>query len=209
MINSELRLYIENNILPQYALNDKGHSAEHIEYVTRRSLLFAEQFESIDINMVYVIASYHDIAHHIDKKIHEQLSAEIFYSDEEMKKYFTDSQRITIRQAIEDHRASLETEPRSDYGKIISSADRSTDADEFLRRTHAYTLRYFPGCSETEALGRGYEHTSQKYGKEGYAKHYVRDEEYEKFRADIENLISDRGAFDRRYREVNRLPLNE
>ena len=203
LINNDLQTYIEENILVQYALNDSGHSAEHIEYVIRRSILFAEQFENINIDMVYAIAAYHDIAHHIDKKNHEKLSAEIFYSDEQMKLFFTDAQRIVIREAIEDHRASLSTEPRSDYGKIISSADRSTDADEFLRRTHAYTLRYFPDSSEQEILDRGYEHTSEKYGKQGYAKHYVRDEEYEKFRAYIDLLISDRAAFDRRYREVN------
>lgn len=203
MLNRDLQLYIQTNIIPQYALNDSGHSAEHIEYVTRRSLCFAEQFENIDINMVYAIASYHDVAHHIDKKNHEKLSAEIFYSDEEMKRFFTDAQRLTIKEAIEDHRASLSTEPRSDYGKIISSADRSTDADEFLRRTHAYTLRYFPDCSEAEILNRGYEHTSEKYGKKGYAKHYVKDEEYEKFREYIDILISDRDTFDRKYREAN------
>ena len=204
-INSDLKLYIEKNILPQYALNDGGHSAEHIEYVIRRSILFAEQFEDINMNMVYAVASYHDIAHHIDKKNHEKLSADVFYSDGEIKRFFTDGQRLIIKEAIEDHRASLQGEPRSDYGKIISSADRSTDADDFLRRTHAYTLRYFPGCNEAEILDRGYEHTSQKYGKEGYAKHYVRDEEYERFKAYIDLLISDRDAFDRKYREVNGL----
>lgn len=203
LINNDLQTYIEENILVQYALNDSGHSAEHIEYVIRRSILFAEQFENINIDMVYTIAAYHDIAHHIDKKNHEKLSAEIFYSDEQMKLFFADAQRIVIKEAIEDHRASLDTEPRSDYGKIISSADRSTDADEFLSRTHAYTLRYFPDSSEQEILDRGYEHTSEKYGKKGYAKHYVRDEEYEKFRVYIDLLISDRAAFDRRYREVN------
>ena len=205
-VNSDLKIYIKNHILPQYALNDSGHSAEHIEYVTRRSLKFARQFENINIDMVYTIASYHDIAHHIDKKNHETLSAQIFSSDEEMKRFFTDRQRLTIKEAIEDHRASLGHEPRSNYGRIISSADRSTDVDDFLRRTHAYTLRYFPNCSEEEILNRGYEHTCEKYGKKGYAKHYVRDEEYEKFRAFIDILISDRNTFDCKYREVNNLP---
>ena len=203
LINNDLKLYIEKNILPQYALNDSGHSSEHIEYVMGRSLRFAEQFENINTDMVYTIAAYHDIAHHIDKKKHEKLSADVFYADEQMKLFFTDAQRVVIKEAIEDHRASNDCVPRSDYGKIISSADRSTDADEFLRRTHAYTLRYFPDSSEQEILNRGYEHTSEKYGKKGYAKHYVRDEEYEKFRAYIDLLISDRAAFERKYREVN------
>ncbi len=42
-----------------------------------------------------------------------------------MKDFFDDEQRIIIKEAIEDYRATLEYEPRSDYGKIISSADRA------------------------------------------------------------------------------------
>lgn len=202
-INPELQKYLTEKILPEYAKNDSGHSAEHIEYVIRRSLVFARQFENADTNMVYAIAVYHDIAHHIDKKNHEKLSAQIFFEDEEMKRFFTDEQRVVIKEAIEDHRASLDGEPRSDYGKIISSADRSTDADEFLRRTHAYTLKYFPEISEAEIVDRAYEHTLDKYGKKGYAKHYVKDEEYERFREYINLLVQDRELFEREYREIN------
>ncbi len=202
-INPELKLYIEKNILPKYVKNDAGHSAEHIEYVMRRSLKFAELFEKIDLNMVYAVAAFHDIAHHIDKKNHEKLSAEVFYADERMKDFFSQEQREIIKEAIEDHRASLDCEPRSDYGKIISSADRSTDAEEFLRRTHAYTLRYFPESSQQEILDRAFDHTFEKYGSNGYAKHYVKDEEYENFREYINNLLQDRMTFEKKYREVN------
>lgn len=204
-VKPELLYYIQSHILPEYAKNDAGHSVEHIDYVMKRSLRFAEQFENIDINIVYTVAAFHDIGHHIDKKNHEKLSAEIFYLDDEMKKFFSEEERIIIREAIEDHRASSENNPRSDYGKIISSADRSTDADEFLRRTHAYTLRYFPDCSEAEAVSRAYEHTAQKYGKTGYAKHYVKDEEYEMFREHINLLLDDKDFFEKKYREINNL----
>lgn len=204
-VKPELLYYIQSHILPEYTKNDAGHSVEHIDYVIRRSLRFAEQFENIDINIVYTVAAFHDIGHHIDKKNHEKLSAEIFYLDDEMKKFFSEEERIVIREAIEDHRASSENNPRSDYGKIISSADRSTDADEFLRRTHAYTLRYLPDCSEAEAVSRAYEHTAQKYGKTGYAKHYVKDEEYERFREHINLLLDDKDFFEKKYREINNL----
>lgn len=203
-VNSELISYIQTHIFPEYSKNDAGHSLEHINYVIERSLRFAKQFEGIDADMVYAVAAFHDIAHHIDKKNHEKLSAEVFYSDEKMKEFFSQEQREIIKEAIEDHRASLEGEPRSDYGKIISSADRSTDAEEFLRRTHAYTLRYFPEISEEEIVGRAYEHTMQKYGTKGYAKHYVWDEEYEKFREYINWILKDKETFSKKYKEINR-----
>jgi uncharacterized protein len=114
-INPELQKYLTEKILPEYAKNDSGHSAEHIEYVIRRSLAFAGQLEGADTDMVYAAAVYHDIAHHIDKKNHEKLSAEIFFADEQMKRFFTDEQRVVIKEAIEDHRASLDGVPRSDW----------------------------------------------------------------------------------------------
>ena len=202
-VNPELISYIETKIFPEYSKNDAGHSLEHINYVIRRSLNFAEQFGEIDTDIVYAVAAFHDVAHHIDKKNHEKLSAEIFYKDEKMKAFFSEAQRNIIKEAIEDHRASLDGEPRSDYGKIISSADRSTDAEEFLHRTHAYTLKYFPGISEEEIIERGYSHTLEKYGSKGYAKHYVKDEEYESFRKYINSILKDKETFSEKYKEIN------
>ena len=204
-INKNLENYIKNKILPQYDKNDSGHSLPHIDYVLKRCFKFAEQFEKIDFNMLFAIATFHDIAHHIDKKNHEKLSADIFYNNEKMKEFFTGSERILIKEAIEDHRASSDSSPRSDYGKIISSADRSTDVNDFLRRTHAYTLKHFPHCTKEEMLKRAYDHTEQKYGKEGYAKHYVKDEEYENFREEINLLLQDSEKFEAKYYKINNL----
>ena len=204
-INKDLENYIKNEILPQYEKNDNGHSLEHIEYVLKRCFKFSEQFENINYNVLYIIATFHDIAHHIDKKNHEKLSADIFYNNEKMKEFFSEEERLLIKEAIEDHRASSHSSPRSDYGKIISSADRSTDIDDFLRRTYAYTLKHFPDCTKEEMLKRAYEHTEQKYGKSGYAKHYVKDTEYENFRKEINLLLQDSEKFKAKYYKINSL----
>ena len=204
-INKDLENYINTEILPQYEKNDSGHSLEHIDYVVRRCFGFSEQFPDIDINILYTIAVFHDIAHHIDKKNHEKLSADMFYNNEKMKAFFSDEERALIKEAIEDHRASSISQPRSNYGKIISSADRSTDIDDFLRRTHAYTVKHFPDCTRVEMLQRAYEHTEQKYGKQGYAKHYVEDKEYENFRNEINLLLQDKEKFKQKYFKINNL----
>ncbi len=205
IMNKDLENYIKTEILPQYEKNDSGHSFKHIDYVLKRCFNFSEQFKNIDFNLLFAIATFHDIAHHIDKKNHEKLSAEIFCDDEKMKEFFTEEERIIIKEAIEDHRASSDSVPRSDYGKIISSADRSTDVDDFLRRTHAYTLKHFPHCTKEEMLKRAYDHTEQKYGKEGYAKHYVKDVEYENFREEINLLLQDMEVFKDKYYKINNL----
>lgn len=199
-----MKNYIETKILPLYDNNDSGHGIEHIRYVTERCMRFAEQFEKINTDMLYAIAAFHDIAHHIDKKNHETLSAKMFYENEDMKAFFSEGERLIIKEAIEDHRASANHEPRSDYGKIISSADRSTDVDDFLRRTHAYTLKHQPDCTVDEMIERAYLHTKEKYGSEGYAKHYVEDEEYNEFREKINLLLSDKNLFMRSYTLINK-----
>lgn len=198
-----MKNYIEKNILPEYEKNDSGHGAEHIKYVTERCFRFSEQFENVNPDILYVIAAFHDIAHHIDKKNHETLSAKIFYENEDMKAFFSEEERLIIKEAIEDHRASADRTPRSDYGKILSSADRSTDVDDFLRRTHAYTLKHQPDCTEEEMLERAYTHTKEKYGNDGYAKHYVEDAEYNLFREKINSLLNDKELFETTYRKIN------
>lgn len=204
-MNSKLKEYIEIKILPEYSKNDTGHGIEHIQYVINRCFKFAEQFDNIDLNVLYTIAAFHDIGHHIDKKNHEILSAKIFYDNEKMKQFFTEEQRKIIKEGIEDHRASSGSVPLSDYGKIISSADRSTDVNEFLKRTHSYTLKHNPDATIEEMLERAYNHTKDKYGKDGYAKSYVIDEEYNNFKNEIISLISDKKTFDQRYIKVNNL----
>ncbi len=204
-VNKDLKTYIETNILPLYSKNDGGHGIEHIRYVTERCFRFLSQFENTDINIIYTIASFHDIAHHIDKNNHEILSAKIFFENEDMKAFFSDEERLIIKEAIEDHRASSENVPRSIYGKIISSADRSTDIDEFLRRTHKYTLKHFPDCTVPEMIERAYVHTKEKYGETGYAKHYVKDPEYDEFRETINNLLNDKISFEKEYKAINML----
>ncbi len=205
VMNNNLKEYIENYIFPEYSKNDSGHGIEHINYVIDRCFKFARQFENIDFDMLYTAAAFHDIAHHIDKENHEKLSAQIFFENYEMKRFFTEEQRIIIKEGIEDHRASSERTPRSDYGKILSSADRSTSVEEFLRRTHAYTLKHYDNLSLNEIIERGYIHTKEKYGKSGYAKSYVIDEEYNNFKRHIDEMINDKEYFLQTYRKVNNL----
>ncbi len=88
-INEELKRYIEENIFPSYAKNDLGHNLDHIKYVIKRSLKFASMVPDINYQMVYVIASYHDIGHYIDAKNHEKVSSEILLQDQNLLKWFS------------------------------------------------------------------------------------------------------------------------
>ena len=140
-LNNDLKEYIEAEIFPQYDKNEAGHGINHIKTVIDRSLKFAKDYD-VDINIVYTIAAYHDLGHHIDRKRHEIISAELFMKDENMKKFFNDEERKIIKEAIEDHRASSDHEPRTIYGRIVSTADRTIiDIDTTIRRSYSYGKR--------------------------------------------------------------------
>lgn len=202
-VNKDLLKYIETEILPIYENNDSGHGINHIKYVLNRCLMFSKQFSDIDINMIYTIAVFHDIGHYIDKDNHEKISADIFYKDERMKDFFDEEKRMIIKEAIEDHRASLEYEPRSIYGKIISSADRTTQIESILMRTHSYSKKHYSNLSTMQLIDRAFRHMKSKYGNNGYAKNYCIDKDFEIFKKEVSRLLNDKWEFSKKYMEVN------
>ena len=207
MVNEELKKYIEEYIFPEYEKNDGGHNLAHIKYVINRSLKFASTVDNINYDMVYTIASYHDIGHHIDAKNHEKVSADMLLADTNLKKFFKDEEIKTMAEAVHDHRASLEGEPRSIYGKIVSSADRNTRIEVILKRTYAYRIKHNPNDSFEEVLEDSRQHALEKFCKGGYAteKMYFEDLDYKKFIEDIDALANNKEEFRKRYMEVNNL----
>ena len=195
-INKKLQEYIEKNIYPEYDKNEKGHSIDHIKYVIKRSFeLVNENGLDVNLDMVYTIAAYHDIGHHIDSKTHEIVSADIMIKDNNLKQFFTDEERQTIKEAIEDHRASAKEEPRSIYGRIVSSADRNNTVEDCLRRTYTYGKKLNPDATDEELFLRAYDVLVNKFGEGGYAKFYFKDKQYEEFLKELRKLLSDKDNY--------------
>ena len=67
ILNEEIIQYINSEIFPLYNRNEEGHGIKHIETVIRRSLELATKYD-VNLDMVYVIAAYHDLGHGIDRK---------------------------------------------------------------------------------------------------------------------------------------------
>ena len=110
----------------------------------------------------------------------------VFFAEEELK---------IINEAIEDHRASAEHEPRSIYGKIVSTADRNNTVEACLRRSYAYGKKLEPDSTDEELFERAYKHLKMKFGENGYAKFFFKDEEYENFLKEIRELLLDKEKF--------------
>ncbi len=211
MINKQLKQYIENQVLPVYEKNEQGHGIEHIKYVVRRSLEFASQIEDINLDMVYTIASFHDIGHHIDAKNHEIVSADIFVEDKNIYEYFTEDEIQIIFEAIQDHRASGDHEPRSIYGKIVSTADRRTDIDNVMTTMYTYGLKNRPNQTLKQNIEDAYSHICRKFAYGGYAisKMYFKDKEFDKMVEQAEYFKNNKDEFIKYYCDINKIDVRQ
>ena len=195
-VNAKLKQYIDEKILPEYELNDGGHNSEHVKYVLKRAFELADGYE-INYDILYTCVCFHDVACHIDRDNHEVLSAQRAYEDDFLNGLFSIIEMKKIKEAIEDHRASLEYIPRNIYGKILSSADRKVEVKQYLIASISYGKKKNPEIDKNESIERSYQFAIKKFGKNGYAvnKSYVDDLKYKKFLENIQYLIDNKELF--------------
>ena len=60
-VDDELHRYVESVIIPRYSAFDKAHREEHVRWVIEQSLELASHYPSVDMDMVYIIAAFHDL----------------------------------------------------------------------------------------------------------------------------------------------------
>lgn len=197
--------YIETEILPQYN-SIGGHTDKHIRQVIERSLNFFKQAPELNIDMVYIIAAYHDLGRLIDNETHNLESAKLLRKDKFIKEHFTDEEINIMAEAVEDHRASLGREPRSIYGKLVSSADRNTSLEETLSRSFDYTSHINPDMTEDEIIETARKHLRKKYSPDGYAAKtmYFEDPNFTLFLNKTEEITRDPETFAKTMREHNK-----
>lgn len=171
-MNSRLTEYIEREIIPLYSSFDKAHQTDHAREVISRSLELATHYD-VDINMVYTVAAYHDTGLSEGRERHHIVSGEILEADMELRKYFTAEQIAVMREAVEDHRASSNHEPRTIYGRIVAEADRLIVPQTIIRRTVQFGLAHYPELTREEHFNRCKEHLVDKYGENGYLKLWI------------------------------------
>ena len=195
MINNTASLdlveFVETKILPNYANFDKAHNMEHVTRVIRNSMALART-TGADVNMVYVIAAYHDLGMSGPRAIHHITGGKLLMQDMRLRKWFSESQIKIMKEAVEDHRASASHAPRSMYGKIVAEADRDIDPDMVLRRTVQFGLANYPEKSRDEQWKRFCDHLENKYSNNGYIRLWIPGSENEKKLKALREIIADR-----------------
>ena len=207
-VNPDLIEYVEQNVFPQYAANDKAHGIVHIKEVIRRSFALNETFSlGLEPNIVYTIAAYHDLGKHENHEIHERIAASKFLADQQMVEWFTDDERKTIAEAIEDHRSSKskDSPPRSVYGDLISSADRNTSIDMVFIRSFFVAQERMPEVVIEDYLNYTIERLSKRYSQHDPENMFLEDETYHVFLKDMRELLKNPSLFRDRYCEINNI----
>lgn len=169
MIPVTLTTYIETEIIPLYKNFDKAHNLSHVQTVIDESLSLVKNHD-VNESMVYAIAAYHDTGLCHDRATHHLVSGEILMADITLRQWFTEEEIGIMKEAVEDHRASTDHEPRSIYGRIVAEADRVIDPVVTLRRTVQYGLKQNPIADEEWHYQRFHKHLMEKYAPGGYLK---------------------------------------
>ncbi len=185
-----LRHYIEQHILPQYDAFDGGHKRDHAEAVIRESLVLAREHNA-DEQMAYVIAAYHDLGLRFDRETHHIRSGEILMADANLRQWFTEEQLLTMRDAVEDHRASGKNPPRTIYGAIVAEADRQIIPETVIARTMAYSAKLYPKGDFQTLYARSREHLLEKYAEGGYMRLWLNSERNVRSLEALRSIIRD------------------
>ena len=200
--------FVETNILPQYAQFDRAHNLEHVTRVIRNALDLVRK-TGADINMVYVVAAYHDLGMSGPRAIHHVTGGKILAADARLKRWFTAEQIKIMKEAVEDHRASASHVPRSLYGKIIAEADRDIVPEVVFRRTVEYGMANYPELGREQQWLRFRQHMDEKYSANGYIRLWIPGSPNEKRLNELRNIIAQPALLREQFEEIYESIINK
>lgn len=204
-VSLDLMEFVEQSILPKYNAFDKAHNLTHVNRVIKNSLALAEK-TGADINMVYVIAAYHDLGLEGPRAVHHLRGGKIVVADRRLRRWFSEEKIKIIKEAVEDHRASASHTPRSIYGKIVAEADRDLDPMTVFTRAVEYGIDHYPEKSHEEQWQRFLQHVTEKYSNSGYMKLWIpnspNEAKLKEIRETISNAAQLRQVFDDIYNRI-------
>ena len=196
--NLEIMNFVERQILPRYNDFGKSHGLGHVQRVIKNSLALAA-VTGADVNMVYIIAAYHDLGMAGPRAIHHITSGKILIADVRLRKWFSTEQLKIMKEAVEDQRASI-------YGKIVAEADRDLEPEIVFSRAILYGIENYPEKNDEEMWQRFRDHMKEKYGRSGYLKLWIpgspNAKNLEIIRKTIDNEAELREVFDRIYKQI-------
>lgn len=190
-VNLEIMNFVERDILPRYNAFGHSHGIVHVQRVIRNALALVPA-TGADIDMVYVIAAYHDLGMEGPRAIHHITGGKILAADARLRRWFSPEQLRVMKEAVEDHRASASHAPRSVYGMIVAEADRDLEPQVVFSRTIEYGLENYRELDRQAQWERFASHMDSKYGANGYIKLWIPNSPNEKRIKTLRDIIADK-----------------
>lgn len=200
-VSLDIMQFVETQILPRYTAFGESHGLRHVNRVIKNALKLAH-ITGADIDMVYVIAAYHDLGMSGPRAIHHITGGKILMADNRLKRWFSKEQIAIMKEAVEDHRASSSRQPRSIYGKIVAEADRDIEAHEIFRRAILYAKENNPNVDKEQLWELFANHMDEKYSVNGYIKLWIPNSPNERELKLLRETIEDKAQLRQEFENI-------
>lgn len=200
-VSLDIMQFVETQILPRYTAFGESHGLRHVNRVIKNALKLAH-ITGADIDMVYVIAAYHDLGMSGPRAIHHITGGKILMADKRLKRWFSKEQIAIMKEAVEDHRASSSRQPRSIYGKIVAEADRDIEAHEIFRRAILYAKENNPNVDKEQLWELFANHMDEKYSVHGYIKLWIPNSPNERELKLLRETIEDKAQLRQEFENI-------
>nr|WP_295350945.1 HD domain-containing protein [uncultured Prevotella sp.] len=200
-VSLDIMQFVETQILPRYTAFGESHGLRHVNRVIKNALKLAH-ITGADIDMVYVIAAYHDLGMSGPRAIHHITGGKILMADNRLKRWFSKEQIAIMKEAVEDHRASSSRQPRSIYGKIVAEADRDIEAHEIFRRAIIYAKENNPNVDKEQLWELFANHMDEKYSVHGYIKLWIPNSPNERELKLLRETIEDKAQLRQEFENI-------
>lgn len=200
-VSLDIMQFVETQILPRYTAFGESHGLRHVNRVIKNALKLAH-ITGADIDMVYVIAAYHDLGMSGPRAIHHITGGKILMADNRLKRWFSKEQIAIMKEAVEDHRASSSRQPRSIYGKIVAEADRDIEAHEIFRRAILYAKENNPNVDKEQLWELFANHMDEKYSVHGYIKLWIPNSPNERELKLLRKTIEDKAQLRQEFENI-------
>lgn len=200
-VSLDIMQFVETQILPRYTAFGESHGLRHVNRVIKNALKLAH-ITGADIDMVYVIAAYHDLGMSGPRAIHHITGGKILMADNRLKRWFSKKQIAIMKEAVEDHRASSSRQPRSIYGKIVAEADRDIEAHEIFRRAILYAKENNPNVDKEQLWELFANHMDEKYSVHGYIKLWIPNSPNERELKLLRETIEDKAQLRQEFENI-------
>ena len=200
-VSLDIMQFVETQILPRYTAFGESHGLRHVNRVIKNALKLAH-ITGADIDMVYVIAAYHDLGMSGPRAIHHITGGKILMADNRLKRWFSKEQIAIMKEAVEDHRASSSRQPRSIYGKIVAEADRDIEPHEIFRRAILYAKENNPNVDKEQLWELFANHMDEKYSVHGYIKLWIPNSPNERELKLLRETIEDKAQLRQEFENI-------